>query len=167
MRTWKKEEYEPPDDLRITSLASTVEKIMQEEEGIPVVRVANHQQGIQKQRIKPTKPSKEGTRPYVDIQCSFCKTYGHKKLNCDKMSLWLTLQDNSHQIDEKMRSKLLDNYAKVTSERRHRQLQKLKGTVRQLYTEGDMDQADALWDQCIGNTMAEDTDDDASTSSDE
>lgn len=83
------------------------------------------------------------------------------------MASWLTLQENSHQIDEKMKQKLIENYIRMNSDKRTRRLKKLKGTVRQLYTEGEMEQADALWDQYMGNPMTEKTDDEVSTSSSE
>ena len=95
--------------------------------------------------------------------------YGHKKASCDKMSLWLTLQDTHQKLDEKTKIKLIEQYTKHNMEKRHKRLQRLKGTVRQLYTDGVTDQADALWDHLISSPYTDDESDcdDASTSSHE
>lgn len=76
----------------------------------------------------------------------------------------LKLQEMVPQVDDKMKNKLMDNYNKLIQERRNKCLTRVKGTVRQLYTEGFSDDADALWESCMH--LHDDTDD-ASTSSSE
>lgn len=60
------------------------------------------------------------------------------------MAQWLILQENSKLIDNKMKTKLLDNHAKLMINHQLKWLQKVKGVVWQLYTEGYPDEADAL-----------------------
>lgn len=140
---------------------------MQEDAGIPTVRVATRPQAALRSRNLNTK-LKTHTRQYIDIQCDFCKMYGHKKVQCDKMATWLHLHKASQQLDEKLKTRILENYGKTTTDRRSRRLQKIKGTVRQLYTEGQTEQAEALWDKCMcPSSSAENSDDDRSTSSEE
>jgi hypothetical protein len=169
MMMWRNEQHEPPEDLLITSLVSTVECIMQEEAGMPIIQTMTHHQNPQKpHRPRPPRTDSNNHCQYIDIQCTLCKTYGHKNINCDKMSQWLTLQENSQQVDEKLKARLMANYTKLNNERRTKRLQRLKGTVRQLYTEGQAEQADALWDQYISINNHDTADeDDSSTSSDE
>ncbi len=162
LRTWRDDETKPPPDLCITSLARTIECIMQEESNIPTIRVAARHRPISPPKNKHPKAITDTTRQYVDIQCTFCKSYGHKKFNCDKMSQFLILQEMVPQVDEKMKTKLMNNYHKLMQARRANRLTRIKGTVRQLYTDGQSETADALWDTCMD--LHEDTDS-ASTSS--
>jgi hypothetical protein len=173
MMTWRKGETEPPDDLQIPVLAQTVERIMLEVSGAPIIRA------ITKRTDKSTRNNSSTVhntprqhtalkRQYIDVQCTYCKSYGHRKVNCDKMALWLLLQDVSTQVEDKHKTRLVENYIKHNIEKRTRNLARLKGTVRQLYTDGLTDQADALWDKCMTATMepnSSDDDENASTSS--
>lgn len=168
MRAWKKSEHTPPDDLIITALATTVDRIMREEDNIPTIRaLSSTTKRLATYTPKNIKPMSQTNRQYIDIQCNWCKAYGHKKMSCDKMAAWLLLHEHSTQLDEKTKTKLIDNYLKSVSERRNKRLQRLKGTVRQLYADGHIDQADAMWDQCMSCTITQDSDDDESTTSQE
>jgi hypothetical protein len=82
------------------------------------------------------------------------------------MTQFILLQDAAPQLNEKVKAKMLDNYAKTIQERRARQLRRVKGTVRQLYTEGHPQEADAIWDQCM-QLNNDCSNDDSSTSSQE
>ncbi len=118
LRTWREDEANPPSNLCITALARTVERIMQEETNIPIVRaLTNHKQNTPKP--KPTKSglAMENSRPYIDIQCSHCQAYGHKAINCDKMTLFMLLQQAAHTINDKTKVKMLENYAKLIQDR--------------------------------------------------
>ncbi len=165
MRTWKKHDPEPPDDLKLQSIASTVERIMQEDVCTPIIRTTIRPQPSSRLKSRTTKPSvTDNTRPYIDIQCSYCKMYGHKKASCDKMSLWLTLRDTSQHIDDKTKTRLIETYTKHNMDKRTKRLQRLKGTVRQLYSEGALDQADELWDQLVPSHHTDDESDHENTS---
>jgi hypothetical protein len=143
---------------------------MQEDTGIPTVRVTmrqHHSPRTTPRTPRPQGDTKSVTRQYVDIQCNFCKAFGHKKIQCERMAQWLILQETSKQIDDKTRTKLLDNHAKLMTDRRYKQLQKVKGVVRQLYTEGHSEEADALWDHCLSNASEHHEEDDHTSASDD
>jgi len=59
-----------------------------------------------------------GTRTYVDIQCINCGLYGHKHINCDKMAQFILLQKATSKVNDRIKSKILENYNKVTQKRR-------------------------------------------------
>ncbi len=86
--------------------------------------------------------------------------YTVKLVNCDKMAVWLLIQETSTQLNEKTKSKLIDNYLKSATEGCNECLQHLKGTVQQLYIEGRLAQVDATWDQCMTYNMVNNSDDD-------
>lgn len=68
-------------------------------------------------------------RQYQDVQCKFCGQYGHKKHTCDKMAVWIRLQEASKQLDEKLKAQLLKNHTEMMQNRRTRRFQRLKSTV--------------------------------------
>jgi len=165
LRTWKDEE-QPPEDLKLTSLPRTVERIMQEQNTFPTVRALTQHGRNSNQRVQGMTSITQGrfqTRPFQNIQCSYCKLFGHKRANCDKMAQYIILQEAYKNLDDKTKARILDNYAKANEERRNRKIQKVKGTVRQLYSEGYDDEADALWDQCHSLEGTYDTDSDSSS----
>jgi hypothetical protein len=56
---------------------------------------------------------------------------------------------------------------KQLQEKRQRRILNMKGTVRQLYTEGNFEEAEALWDTYMDQMANNSSDDDKSTSLDE
>jgi len=168
MMTWKKDDPTPPDDLQIPVLACTVEKIMMEVTGSPTVRAFTRQSLAKNPPTQERSEHKQQrTRQYVDIQCSFCNAYGHKKYNCENMAIWLLLNDTSKHLDEKQKSKLIDQYTKSMSEKCNRCLKRLKGKVRQLYTTSQMEEAGTIWSQCLTSESvikSDDSDGDNTTS---
>lgn len=171
MRSWKKGDLVPPDDLVITELPRTVERIMNEEEELdkPIIRATMAgilQRPIPQRKIKGHPPRSYG-RQQPDVQCSFCKLFGHKRSQCAKMATHLLLQDATSTIDEKFKTKIIDNYMKQLQEKKQRRILNMKGTVRQLYTEGNFEEAEALWDTYMDQMANISSDDDKSTSSDE
>jgi hypothetical protein len=146
MMTWRHDDPNPPDALQIPALARTVEKIMQETGNQPTVRAMNKQTTPRPNYQKDHKPSTTPQRPYVDIQCKFCGRHGHKKSTCDKMAIWCLMQDAHKQIDEKFKARLIAQYMDNLKNRRSRRMNRIKTTVRQLYSEGQCEQAENLWD---------------------
>jgi hypothetical protein len=65
------------------------------------------------------------------------------------MSQFLILQEMVPQVDGKMKIKLMDNYNKLMQERRAKRLTTVKGTVWALYSDGQSEAAEALWDSCM------------------
>ncbi len=136
MMTWKKDDPEPPDALKIPVLARTVEKIMQESVHQPVVRAIHHcsyppkDHKLGSTRDPDTKHLALPNRQYQDVQCKFCGQYGHKKHTCDKMAVWIRLQEASKQLDEKLKAQLLKNHTEMMQNYRTRRFQRLKSTVR-------------------------------------
>jgi hypothetical protein len=127
-----------------------VEQIMQEQSNFPTIRALcqDKRQISQPKLARPPTPYKPSTRPFINIQCSYCNAYGHKCTNCDKMAQYILLIEAHKQLDDKTKTRILENYNKTTNDRRARCIQRVKGTVRALYTEGYKEEADALWDQC-------------------
>lgn len=46
----------------------------------------------------------------------------------------------------------MDNYNKYNIDKRAKQLNKVKGFVRQLYTDGKINEANQLWDTCMNSS---------------
>jgi hypothetical protein len=168
LRAWKDEE-DPPEDLKLTSLPWTVERIMQEQIHFPTVRMlqSNQRANLNKynQKNSQIRQDQNTIRPFQNIQCSYCKLFGHKRAHCDKMAQYILVHEAYKQIDDKTKTKILENYSKANAERRSRKIQKVKGTVRQLYSEGFNDEADALWDHCHSLEGIYKSDSDTSNSS--
>jgi hypothetical protein len=168
LRAWKDEE-DPPEDLKLTSLPWTVERIMQEQIHFPTVRMlqSNQRANLNKynQKNSQIRQDQNTIRPFQNIQCSYCKLFGHKRAHCDKMAQYILVHEAYKQIDDKTKTKILENYSKANAERRSRRIQKVKGTVRQLYSEGFNDEADALWDHCHSLEGIYKSDSDTSNSS--
>jgi hypothetical protein len=64
------------------------------------------------------------------------------------MAQFILLIEAHKQLNDKTKSQILENCNKTTNERRARRIQRVKGTVRVLYTEGYNKEAGALWGQC-------------------
>lgn len=165
LRTWREDEP-PPEDLKLTSLPRTVEYIMQEQTTFPTVRALRHD-------TRTTPPPKTGKlpnipkpapRPFVNIQCSYCKAFGHKRVNCNRMAQFILLMEAYKLLDDKSKRAILENYSISVNERRARRIQRVKGTVQALYTKGYDEEADALWDQCHSYDGHEDQDSDSEAS---
>jgi len=58
------------------------------------------------------------------------------------------MQEAYKTLDDKKKAALLEAYIKTQTEQKTRRIQRIKGTIRQLYTDGMSAKADALWDQC-------------------
>lgn len=166
LRTWREDDVTPPTELCTTALARTVERIMQEETNFPVIRAITKTTPHARPSNKSVPQLNNHPRAYIDIQCPNCLAYGHKGINCDKLCQFIVLQEAAQRITDKTRTKLLDNYQKHIQERRNRRLKRVKGTVRQLYTDGHSQEADELWDQCM-HMHGTQEDDESSTSQDE
>lgn len=137
----------PPDNLQIPVLARMVERMMADSTGKPTIRatIRKPPQHKPRQHTKQHAANDSQDRQYIDIQCALCQRYGYQKIDCDKMAIWLILQENRKLLDDKLKQKLLDNYSKIIATRQTQKLQCIKGTVHQLYTDGHMEQADTLW----------------------
>jgi hypothetical protein len=90
----------------------------------------------------------------------------------DIMALWLHLKAGSKLLDEKLRLKILANYAELDAKRRSKKIGKIRGTVRLLYENGQFEEGDKLLDSAIPSkqnmtvdSTLDDSDSDASNSS--
>jgi hypothetical protein len=68
------------------------------------------------------------------------------------MAMWLMLKENSKLVDDKLRAKLFTNYAELDLKRRTKKLNKIKGTVRQLYQNGQFAEGENLLDSAMSLT---------------
>jgi hypothetical protein len=148
MDGWPATETTVPDNLKLEKLPNLVEKYM-EEAGKAIVRRVQFRRN--KEASRPEKQPNEDSqlRKYVDILCPLCQCYGHPKTHCDRMAVWLHLKEKSKLVDEKLRAIIFANFAKVNAERRAKKMSRLKGTVRQLYSQGHFLEGDQLLENCI------------------
>jgi hypothetical protein len=65
------------------------------------------------------------------------------------MAIWLILKENSKLVDDKFRQKLLANYAAVDAKRQTKKINKIKGTVRLLYQNGQITEGEQLLDRTL------------------
>jgi hypothetical protein len=82
------------------------------------------------------------------------------------MAQLIILQENYKTLDEKMKHKILENYNKTLDQRKQKRMQRIKGIVRQLYTEGHYDEADKYFDNLPSLLTHHHTDDDDDEASD-
>jgi hypothetical protein len=80
--------------------------------------------------------------------------FGHLKYNCDKMAIYLNLRDNENKVDEKLKAKLQANFSANEDQRCIKKMAKLRGTVRQLYTIGQFEAGDQLWNSLLPEPMS-------------
>jgi phage FluMu protein Com len=168
--SWHEDDNTPPPDLTITSIARTIEQIMQDDTDQAVVRaLARPNQPTNKPlRTRPAQPQPDAkTRSYVDVQCPYCKTYGHQGSNCDKMALFIILTEAITQLHEKAKSRLIGAYMRVVQDRRARRVNKIRSTVCQLYSSGNTKEGDSLWDQCMQHEEEQEASEASSSSSEE
>ena len=152
MDTWPINEQSVPETLQLANLPNLVEKYMEEETGVATIHRVQHQnrQGERHNRrgeiMQPDGRPDDTNRKFVDVKCPLCQSYGHLKTQCDRMAIWLNLKDASRLVDDKLRKTLSTNYANVDAARRAKKVSRIKGTVRQLYREGQFNAGDQLLD---------------------
>jgi hypothetical protein len=150
---WNAEDHQTPENLQLANLPNLIELYM-EESGPTNAVIRRFTQGHKLSNPRNTQhkndeETQNDKRPYVDIKCPLCLTYGHPKQHCDHMAIWLILKENSKLVDDKLRQKLLANYAAVDAKCRIKKLNKLKGTVRMLYQNGQITEGEQLLDQTL------------------
>jgi len=148
MDGWQASDPNVPEKLVLANLPNLVEKYLEDEDAdgtkAIVRRMGNGKNPrSNKDGDNANKPDDNG-RQYVDIKCPLCQTYGHHKSNCDHMAIWLNLKEGSKLVDDKLRAKLQTAYAELDNKRRTRKLTKLRGTVRQLYQNGQFAEGEHL-----------------------
>ena len=159
MDTWDPNDSDVPAILDLSSLPNTIEKYM-EEDGAPVIRTLRNtrSRGERRDLHRGQRPSgtngnqgalKADSRKYIDVKCDLCNMYGHIKYDCDKMAVYLSLKDNEKKVDEKLKAKIQANFSKNEEQRRTKKVTKLRGTVRQLYTTGQFEAGDQLWNDLL------------------
>jgi len=112
-----------------------------EEEGEPaIVRHAQFERNPYTPNEKQSGTKLVATaRKFLDAKCPLCQSYGHPQHQCDRMALWFHLREASKSVDEKLKAQITKNYyAKVDEERRATKLARFKGTVQQLYNDGQI-----------------------------
>lgn len=97
--TWREDDVTPPQDLSLHNLARTIEQIMQEDNTLPVIRAMTREHPVTKTNPKPTL---ERPRAYIDVQCNYCKSFGHKGIDCDKLAQYLILTDVTTHLTDKI-----------------------------------------------------------------
>mmetsp|Transcript_10383 Transcript_10383/g.14954 ORF Transcript_10383/g.14954 Transcript_10383/m.14954 type:complete len:1057 (-) Transcript_10383:6976-10146(-) len=148
MDAWPTTETKVPEILQLENLPTQVEKYLEENGGKAIVRRVQFKRG-NSQREETARVDAALSRKYVDIQCPLCQSYGHPKTQCDRMALWMNLKDASKIVDEKLRAILSKNYAKIDAERRAKKVSRIKGTVRQLFSDGQFSAGEQLLDDCL------------------
>jgi len=150
---WKPEECQPPENLQLANIPNLIDQYMEESgAGDAVIRRFTQGPKSPTQHAELDKKKSESTteaRLYVDTKCLLCQSFGHAKSNCDRMAIWLNLKEGSKLVDDKLRQKLLANYATVDAKRRTRKLNKIRGTVRQLYQTGNYNEGEQLLDRAL------------------
>lgn len=145
MDSWKTSDLNVPENLILANLPNNIEKYMEEDGKQAIVRRMGKGNSHRfKEDAIPSLKSEEANRQYVDNKCPLCQTYGHHKQNCDRMAIWMNLKDGAKLVDEKLRTKLLANYAELDNKRRSKKLNKIRGTVRQLYQNGQFAEGEDL-----------------------
>jgi hypothetical protein len=85
------------------------------------------------------------------------------------MAQYLLFKEASQNIDKTMKKKIISNYIKTMEQKHAKRLEHFNGTIKQLYTTGDDEQAQDLIQHCsvyTGDTSSDgDDDDDASHTS--
>ena len=149
LKEWPQDQHEPPRYLVLDSLPKKIEDIMKEDAYLsrPIVRITRHRPTQPNRRMQTLNSDHQlKTRPMVDSTCRLCQGYGHKRIDCDKMAQYLILQEQSQHLDEKMKNKILDIFSKTLEKRKQQRMQRIKGIVRQLYTDGQYEEADKYID---------------------
>jgi hypothetical protein len=147
---WNGSDNSVPENLQLANLPVLVDQYMEDQDDgaaavVRYVSKGHHRSKIDKSdKGDATKPTDAIARPYVDVKCPLCQSFGHHKYNCDRMALWLNLKEGSESVDDKLRIKIHANYADVDAKRRAKKLGKLKGTVRQLYQRGQFEEGETL-----------------------
>ncbi len=145
MDSWKPSDPSVPENLILANLPNNVEKYMEEDGKQAIIRrLGKGNSNRIKEDAGPKPKSVDSNRQYVDTKCPLCQTYGHHKHNCDRMAIWLNLKDGAKLVDDKLRTKLLSNYAELDDKRRSKKLHKIRGTVRQLYQNGQFAEGEDL-----------------------
>jgi hypothetical protein len=145
-----------PEILELPNLPNLIEKYMEDHDGGKAI-VRRMQSAPQRHHRTSDRQSvlkaDSTNRMYQDIKCPLCQTYGHHQTQCDKMAIWLNMRAAFKSVDEKLRAAIIANYAKVDADRRKKKLARLKGTVRQLYNEGQFQAGEQLLETYMGECM--------------
>ena len=121
---WNAKDNSVPENLQLANLPVVVEQYMEDQGDDAGAIIRRISKGST--RSKPDRnnnddknPTGDATvRPYVDVKCPLCQSFGHHKYNCDRMALWLHLKEGSKLVDDKLRVKLHTNYADMDAKRR-------------------------------------------------
>jgi len=65
------------------------------------------------------------------------------------MAIFIILTEAILSLHDKAKARLIGAYLKTVQERRLKRVNKIRSTVCQLYSAGNTEEADALWDQCM------------------
>lgn len=76
------------------------------------------------------------------------------------MAQYILIQDAYKNLDEKQKATLVNTYVKTQNECKARRIQRIKGLIRQLYSEGFAKETDSLWDTIGTLAKSEHTDSD-------
>jgi len=114
---WNAKDNSVPENLQLANLPVVVEQYMEDQGDDAGAIIRRISKGST--RSKPDRNNNDDknpigdatVRPYVDVKCPLCQSFGHHKYNCDRMALWLHLKEGSKLVDDKLRVKLHTNYA--------------------------------------------------------
>jgi hypothetical protein len=119
LRNWPETNSDPPPPLQLEALPRTIKTIMVEDCKAGTVRVLrgnqNQANGHQKSSNpnKPRFPKDITAQAFTDVQCNYCKCYGHKSITCERMAQVIILQELLPKISDKTHTKLLEHYSKT------------------------------------------------------
>jgi len=175
---WNGSDNSVPENLQLTNLPVLIHHYMEDQDDGASAIVRYVSKGTNHSKIEKSAKADANTltdvtaRPYVDVKCPLCQSFGHHIYNCDRMALWINLKEGSKSVDDKLRQKLQTNDADVDAKCRTKKIGKLKGTVQQLYLSGQFEEGETLLATAIpqltsGNTEThlDDLDSDASNES--
>ena len=151
LESWQVSDPIVPDNLKFENLPNKIDKYMEEVGGLPVIHRFERRGVARKDKTDKTDhhANEESSRQYVDAKCPLCQTHGHTKYQCDRMAIHLHLIEAAKMVDEKLKTKIIANFAEVDAKRRAKRVAKMKGTVRQLYQAGDFQAGEQLMDKYL------------------
>ena len=155
MKLWSTTDPNIPEGLEMDNLPNMVDEYMEEDDTTPVIHRFERKGGRHDKDDKPRDKhvdTDNTLRKYVDIQCPLCKSHGHQKYQCDRMAIFLNLQEGIKLVDDKLKTKLQSNFADLDAKRRSKRVAKLRGTVRQLYQAGAYNEGEKLIEQVLGSS---------------
>ena len=152
LESWKVSDPIVPDHLKFKNLPNKIDKYMEDVGGgVPTMHRFERRGATRNEKTdkKDHHVNEDNIRQYVDAKCPLCQTHGHTKYQCDRMAIHLHLLDAAKLVDEKLKTKIIANFAEVDAKRHAKRMAKVKGTVRQLYQAGEYQAGEQLMEKYL------------------